>query len=372
MDEYQHMERFSMENEYQDGMWIDGEFFARKRKSSRRQTKEEALYGFEESDSDDDDSSANKRRRDVMKKGDLTKPVNFVSTGKVMPSEEIDRNEEEASEVRVGVGLGFGVPGLGLGAGVGLGVGVESGAHGKAGEEEEEEEELLPSAFGKRIKEGAEKKEREREKGKQAASKAKSLASGGPGSGPVFEMHTKGIGMKLLEKMGYKGGGLGKNQQGIAMPIEAKLRPKNMGMGFNEFRETTAGLPPPPGMEEPEAKSKELKPKPKEKLWLKRNKGKKKRELLSAADILAQSEAQGVETVQTVLDMRGPQVCLPFWCWIQQELKYDNDNQHSLKSDFSTFPAYWFVDILHMLLAGAGPCAYKSGEPECRASSNWR
>jgi hypothetical protein len=87
---------------------------------------------------------------------------------------------------------------------------------------------------------------------------------------------------------------------------------------------------------------------------------------------LAQSEAQGVETVQTVLDMRGPQVCLPFWCWIQQELKYDNDNQHSLKSDFSTFPAYWFVDILHMLLAGAGPCAYKSGEPECRASSNWR
>jgi tuftelin-interacting protein 11 len=119
----------------------------------------------------------------------------------------------------------------------------------------------------------------------------------------VFEMHTKGIGMKLLEKMGYKGGGLGKNQQGIAMPIEAKLRPKNMGMGFNEFRETTAGLPPPLGMEEPEAKSKELKPKPEEKLWLKRNKGKKKRELLTAADVLGQSEAQGVETVQTVLDM---------------------------------------------------------------------
>jgi tuftelin-interacting protein 11 len=235
MDEYQHMERFSMENEYQDGMWIDGEFFARKRKSSRRQTKEEALYGFEESDSDDDDSSANKRRRDVMKKGDLTMPVNFVTTGKVMPSEEIDRNEEEASEVRVGVGLAFGAPELVLGAGVGLGVGVESGAHGKAGEEEEEE--FLPSAFGKRIKEGAEKKGREREKGKQAASKAKSLASGGLGSGPVFEMHTKGIGMKLLEKMGYKGGGLGKNQQGIAMPIEAKLRRKNMGMGFNEFRE---------------------------------------------------------------------------------------------------------------------------------------
>ncbi|XP_075517873.1 septin and tuftelin-interacting protein 1 homolog 1 [Primulina tabacum] len=306
MDEYQEMERFSMDNDYDDGQWIGGEFIG-KRKQKRAQTKDDILYGvFASGDSDSDYEVSGSKKHRKSKTTDYTRPVNFVSTGSVLPNQEIDRNSKEDKQAAeedntrpLGLGLGFGSS-------------SSKNANNVAGHieaDKDEDEDFLPAGFGKRIKEGA-KLRQEREKEKAVLAKKSSQAMRRelePSDVGSFEKHTKGIGMKLLEKMGYKGGGLGKNEQGILSPIEAKLRPKNMGMGFNDYNEASRSVLPQLD-EKPLAQlSQASEGRPKEKLWSKRAPQKKK-VYITAEELLAKKQEQGLEVFQKVFDMRGPQV----------------------------------------------------------------
>ena len=49
-----------------------------------------------------------------------------------------------------------------------------------------------------------------------------------------FEKHTRGIGSKLISKMGYEGKGLGRHTQGIVEPIIIEERPKYLGLGYGQ------------------------------------------------------------------------------------------------------------------------------------------
>ena len=297
----QDYERFDVDNDYEGGEWVEDEFFYRNKRRKRSQTRDDQIYGvFAEGGSSSDEGG--KGRRGKRRGGggesrqDFTKPVGFIGGG-VMGNagksddaldvededdlsgdgggkwQAMEREEEGAEDFngvgRGGLGLGFGGGG-GLGfSGGGLGFQPDGGggigmhqqaSHGKkkeepsGGEIAEDEDGFLPTAFGRRIKAAAEQR-RKREVAEAAEKKktgkergglgAVSDARGGLGNGvrPAgdigsFEVHTKGIGSKLLSKMGWKEGqGLGRDGKGISKPLEAKLRPKGMGMGYGDRRE---------------------------------------------------------------------------------------------------------------------------------------
>ena len=50
----------------------------------------------------------------------------------------------------------------------------------------------------------------------------------------VFKRHTEGIGLNLLRKMRYKGGGICINGEGIIQPLEVVGRPQYVGLGYGE------------------------------------------------------------------------------------------------------------------------------------------
>jgi tuftelin-interacting protein 11 len=180
------------------------------------------------------------------------------------------------------------------------------------------EEADVPTAFGKRVrKAAADKRQRARET-------TRSNIDPEPSSFPTvtaaksnvgkFEMHTKGIGAKLLAKMGWKEGqGLGKDGKGLSEPLEAKLRPKGRGMGFGNQREPS--LVPVEETEKTvkgrsEGKEGIVDVNEEARAWRKRRadgKLKEKREIFKTVDDILLDTDTVKSSVQSIIDMRGPQ-----------------------------------------------------------------
>jgi hypothetical protein len=49
-----------------------------------------------------------------------------------------------------------------------------------------------------------------------------------------FSQYETNMGMNLLMKMGYRGGGLGIHGQGITQPLEVVQRPRFAGLGYGQ------------------------------------------------------------------------------------------------------------------------------------------
>uniref|UniRef100_A0AAX7SMY9 Tuftelin-interacting protein 11 n=1 Tax=Astatotilapia calliptera TaxID=8154 RepID=A0AAX7SMY9_ASTCA len=179
-----------------------------------RQTKEQATYGIwadRDSDEDERPSFGGKRSKDY------TVPVNFVSAG-------LRKTAAEEKQLK------------------GEGGSDDSDDDGPAAPP--------PSRAPKKLQMG-------NFRGNQSQRFAGGIQSGhGIGS---WEKHTRGIGQKLLQKMGYQPGkGLGKNAQGIVNPIEAKVRKGKGAVGAYGNERTQQSLQDFPVVDSDEEEEKEF------------------------------------------------------------------------------------------------------------------
>ena len=301
--------------------------------SSRRRRKQRAddraTYGVFGEDDDAD------RLADSRITNKATKFVGFVQ-GAALEEEEEEEEEEDVMEDRGGLGRGLGSDGAsrsGLGsAGLGSGNPGMSMDDNRGGVGTEHLQNM--TSFGRRVRRQADKR-REEEYGTGAKTGAGIGADASGGTLRTardqrqnqevgrFEAHTKGIGAKLLGKMGWKQGqGLGKDGSGLSEPLQAALRPKGMGMGFGNRREPSLKSAV-EQREERQEEQRKVAERPQKQLeevdvaieaqmWRKtRMDGrlKEKKEIFKTVDEVLKSaeDVTTQSTVQTIIDMRGPQ-----------------------------------------------------------------
>ena len=133
----------AVENDYEGGEFIGGEYFYHQKRQKREWTKEDQIYGMF---NDSDDEGGGRRRRPKGSSVPLNTPVSFVSSGNKDVNKSVSEAEDKGESTSTRAGLG-----AETGAGAGLGFkkgGTQSGDQEM--KDASDEEEVLPTAFGRR------------------------------------------------------------------------------------------------------------------------------------------------------------------------------------------------------------------------------
>lgn len=91
LEENQEYVRMSMDNDYEGGEFVDGEFYFTEQKQRRAQTKDEAIYGVFDDEYEDDRTKSSAR-------SGLGGSMNFVSAGAIGDSDKEEEEEEKKTE----------------------------------------------------------------------------------------------------------------------------------------------------------------------------------------------------------------------------------------------------------------------------------
>lgn len=179
---------------------------------------------------------------------DSDRPRMYTDADKVDHS-ELDEDEDEDIKPHFGIGLGSSTTtndqqppsrgGLGLGLGLGFKPSTTTTSTSTTGSLEE----LATMQFGSSrqrptTSSSTSSKQPQRFAGMSSSTKQTQQQTQQPHDTAHLKQY--GIGAKLLMKMGYKPGqGLGRDREGIAKPIDVKLRPKGAGLAYGGFDERT-------------------------------------------------------------------------------------------------------------------------------------
>ena len=229
-----HAMRFSHGGDYEDGQWINGEFYARGgAKRGKMQTKEEQVYGvFGDEQIEAEQRRGRGRGRGRGRPPPRRKAMAFVSGGTTAGS--VGR---AAAATAAGPG---GHDGLGrarsANAAAAASLFANASSSAAAPQPSSSSTKLAPATAAAATRSNAHFATLLSQPSAAATSTATAPQKKARRVGSEFaawEKGTKGFGSKLLAKWGWKKGeGGGKNKQGVAQPMVATVRPDKAGIGL--------------------------------------------------------------------------------------------------------------------------------------------